>query len=204
MPIYRRRPSFADPAPRGAGATLVRVRQRAGRVAELLLIGCALVLPGVGVAATPQSAAVPAALRADSILIVKSEHRLYLMKEGWPLHSYPIALGLTPVGAKYREGDFRTPEGHYIVDARNLHSKFYRALRLSYPNAEDLKRAAARHAAPGGIVEIHGQPNLKHHPSSYYATHDWTNGCIALSNEDLQDVWDLTADRIPVEILATR
>jgi murein L,D-transpeptidase YafK len=137
---------------------------------------------------------------ADSILIIKSEHRLYLIRDGRPLRSYTVALGLSPVGPKRQEYDFRTPEGRYIIDARRPNSHYFRALHVSYPNTEDRKQAAERHVSAGGDIMIHGLPNVMQKPLSYYQTQDWTNGCIALSNEDLLEVWALVHDRIPVEI----
>ena len=141
------------------------------------------------------------ALRADSILIVKHERKLYLMRDNQPLRSYRIALGLSPTGAKAHRWDFRTPEGHYVIDFRRPHSHYFKALHISYPSTEDLKRSAALHLPPGGDIFIHGEPNRPTKPDSYYRTRDWTNGCVALSDEDLQDVWDLTAGPTPVDIV---
>jgi len=138
--------------------------------------------------------------RVDSILVVKSERRLYLMHDGQPLRSYPIALGLSPVGPKRQEYDFRTPEGRYVIDARQRNSHYFRALHVSYPNADDRRQAAERHVAAGGNIMIHGLPNVPSRPLSYYQTKDWTNGCIALANEDLIEVWDLVQTQVPVEI----
>jgi murein L,D-transpeptidase YafK len=149
------------------------------------------------------SSAAPAAplFRADTILIVKHERKLYLMRDNSPLRSYRIALGLSPTGAKEREWDFRTPEGSYVIDFRQEHSHYFKALHISYPSAADLKRSAAQHQRVGGDIFIHGEPNQPTKPVSYYKTRDWTNGCIALSDEDLQDVWNLTAGQTRVEIL---
>jgi murein L,D-transpeptidase YafK len=141
------------------------------------------------------------ALRADSILIVKHERMLYLMRDNQPLRSYRIALGLSPTGAKEHRWDFRTPEGHYVIDFRRQHSHYFKALHISYPSTEDLKRSAALHLPAGGDIFIHGEPNRPTKPDSYYRTRDWTNGCVALSDEDLQDVWDLTAGPTPVDIV---
>lgn len=138
--------------------------------------------------------------QADSLLVVKSEHRLYVMRDGQPLRSYPIALGLSPVGPKRQEYDFRTPEGRYVIDARRPNSHYFRALHVSYPNAEDRKQALERHVSPGGDIMIHGLPNVLHKPLSYYQSRDWTNGCIALSNDDLLEVWSMVRQRIPLEI----
>jgi murein L,D-transpeptidase YafK len=137
---------------------------------------------------------------ADAILVIKSERRLYLMHEGQPVRSYKIALGLNPVGAKRQEFDFRTPEGRYVIDGRHASSHYFKALHVSYPNAEDLQNAAERHVSAGGDIMIHGLPNRPNRPLSYYETRDWTNGCIALANDDLLELWSIVRTRIPVEI----
>jgi murein L,D-transpeptidase YafK len=149
---------------------------------------------------SPAQSAAPAQ-RADTILIVKHERKLYLLRDNSPLRSYRIALGLSPTGAKEREWDFRTPEGSYIVDFRQEHSHYFKALHISYPSPTDLKRSTALHLPAGRDIFIHGEPNQPTKPVSYYKTRDWTNGCVALSNEDLQDVWNLTVGQTRVEIV---
>jgi murein L,D-transpeptidase YafK len=164
---------------------------------------CRLLSPWVLLITFVAASAAPAApsIRADTILIVKHERKLYLLRDNSPLRSYRIALGLSPTGAKEHEWDFRTPEGSYIIDFRQEHSHYFKALHISYPSASDLKRSTAQHQRVGGDIYIHGEPNLPTKPVSYYKTRDWTNGCIALSDEDLQDVWDLTAGQTRVEIV---
>jgi murein L,D-transpeptidase YafK len=159
------------------------------------------VLPLFGISEHSVALSMTPALRADSILIVKHERKLYLMRDNQPLRSYRIALGLSPTGAKEHRWDFRTPEGHYVIDFRRQHSHYFKALHISYPSTEDLKRSAALHLPAGGDIFIHGEPNRPTKPDSYYRTRDWTNGCVALSDEDLQDVWDLTAGPTPVDIV---
>lgn len=149
---------------------------------------------------SPAQSVAPAQ-RADTILIVKHERKLYLLRDNSPLRSYRIALGLSPTGAKEREWDFRTPEGSYVIDFRQEHSHYFKALHISYPSSEDLKRSSALHLPPGRDIFIHGEPNQPTKPVSYYKTRDWTNGCVALSDEDLQDLWNLTAGKTRVEIL---
>ena len=158
-----------------------------------------LLVFGLGGQGHAQSAS--SAERADTILIVKHERKLYLLRDNSPLRTYRIALGLSPTGAKEREWDFRTPEGSYIIDFRQEHSRYYKALHISYPSSADLKRSAAQHLSPGRDIFIHGEPNQPSKPDSYYKTRDWTNGCIALSNEDLQDLWNHTAVQARVEIV---
>jgi murein L,D-transpeptidase YafK len=139
--------------------------------------------------------------RADSILIVKHERKLYLLRDNQPLRTYRIALGLSPSGAKEHEWDFRTPEGSYVIDFRQEHSHYFKALHISYPSPTDLRRSSSLHRSAGGDIFIHGEPNRPSKPISYYRTRDWTNGCIALSDEDLQELWNLTAGQTSVEIV---
>lgn len=169
------------------------------QVLRLLGFGVGLLLVFGGEQSHARST--PSALHADTILIVKHERRLYLLRDNYPLRSYRIALGLTPTGAKEHQWDFRTPEGSYIIDFRREHSHYFKALHISYPSPADLKRSSALHLHAGGDIFIHGEPNRPTKPFSYYQTRDWTNGCIALSDEDLQDVWDLTAGQTAVEIV---
>jgi murein L,D-transpeptidase YafK len=191
MSIY-----FAPHAGRRGFAT--RLERRAGYRPALALAVLALLF---GIIERSSALSITPALRADSILIVKHERKLYLMRDNQPLRSYRIALGLSPTGAKAHRWDFRTPEGHYVIDFRRQHSHYFKALHISYPSAEDLRRSAALHVPAGGDIFIHGEPNRPTKPDSYYRTRDWTNGCVALSDEDLQDVWDLTAGPTPVDIV---
>jgi murein L,D-transpeptidase YafK len=141
------------------------------------------------------------ALRAaDQVLVVKSERRLYLIRDGRPYRSYKVVLGLNPVGHKEREGDFRTPEGRYRLDGRNTASDFFLSIHLSYPSPEDVARARSHHWRPGGSIMIHGLPNVPRRPVDYYKSTDWTDGCIALANDDMLEVWLLTRSDTPIEI----
>jgi murein L,D-transpeptidase YafK len=171
-----------------------------GILTRSAFVGLALILPLVFFG--PSSArSIKIRERADFILIVKHERKLYLQHDNEPMRSYRIALGLSPTGAKEGEWDFRTPEGSYVIDFRLEHSHYFKALHISYPSHVDLKRSSVTHRPAGGDVFIHGEPNRPTKPLSYYRTRDWTNGCIALSNEDLQELWDLTAGQTPVEIV---
>jgi murein L,D-transpeptidase YafK len=137
----------------------------------------------------------------DRVVVHKGERRLLLMHGGNVVRSYHIQLGLSPVGQKERSGDFRTPEGSYRLDRRNARSEYFLSLRVSYPNAEDLRRARARHWDSGGSIMIHGLPNYLKHEPDYYSNHDWTDGCIAVSNADMTEIWMLTPDDTPIDIL---
>lgn len=147
--------------------------------------------------------AVPSAadiLGADHVVVHKAERRLYLYNGNKLLGQYKVALGLNPVGTKERESDFRTPEGRYYLARRNTRSDYFLSIQVSYPNKDDELRAHKKHWAPGGSIMIHGLPNVPRHPAAYYASSDWTNGCIALSNSDMVEVWLRTQDNIPIDI----
>jgi murein L,D-transpeptidase YafK len=138
---------------------------------------------------------------ADKIVVHKNERRLYLMRHGEVLRSYHIALGLMPEGRKERAGDFRTPEGRYQLVQRNPRSDYFLSIQVSYPNDDDRRRAHHYGWDPGGSIMIHGMPNMLRHPPDYYATRDWTDGCIAISNSDMVELWLMTEDNTPIEIL---
>jgi len=137
---------------------------------------------------------------ADKVVIEKAERLLHLVKDGEPFRTFRIALGIRPVGDKQREGDFKTPEGRYLLDRRNPNSEFFLSIRVSYPNSEDVSSARAKGMDPGGAIMIHGQPNVPTRSEAYYRTQDWTNGCIAVSNSDMIDIWLMTKDNTPIEI----
>jgi len=137
---------------------------------------------------------------ADKVLVEKEKRKLHLIRDGRPFRSFDIALGVAPVGHKQEEGDSRTPEGHYRLDARNPASEFFLSIRVSYPNADDRRRASARGVSPGGQIMIHGQPNEPTYSSGFYRSSDWTDGCIAVSNSDMIDIWLMTPDNVPIEI----
>jgi murein L,D-transpeptidase YafK len=122
------------------------------------------------------------------------------MRAGVPLRSFRIWLGLAPKGHKEQEGDFRTPEGTYLLDAKNPQSEYFLSIHVSYPNRNDLENARRNHTEPGGAIMIHGLPNIPKHPMEYYFRNDWTNGCIALTNDDMLEVWLLTRVDTPIEI----
>jgi L,D-transpeptidase catalytic domain len=137
---------------------------------------------------------------ADRIVVRKTERRLYLMRRGEVLRSYRVALGLQPAGPKERAGDFRTPEGRYLLTRRNARSDYFLSIQVSYPNDEDVRRARHQHVDPGGSIMLHGLPNNLRHPPEYYATADWTDGCIAMSDSDMVELWMMTQDNTPIDI----
>jgi murein L,D-transpeptidase YafK len=147
-----------------------------------------------------RSAAATGFVTADHVVVHKSARKLDLYSGDRLLAEYPVKLGLSPVGTKERERDFRTPEGRYYLARRNTHSDYFLSIQVSYPNKNDELRAKKNHWAPGGSIMIHGLPNVPKHPASYYASSDWTDGCIALSNSDMVEVWLRTQDNIPIDI----
>ena len=153
---------------------------------------------GAGVSRTaPDAGQFPS---ADRVVVRKAERRLYLMSHGSVLRSYRIALGLMPAGSKERAGDFRTPEGHYRLTRRNTHSDYFLSIQVSYPNGDDMQRAHRNRWQAGGSIMVHGLPNTLKHAPDYYATADWTDGCIALANADMVEFWLLSHDNMPIEI----
>jgi len=137
---------------------------------------------------------------ADKVVIEKSARKLHLLQDGEPFRSFEIALGIRPIGDKDREGDFKTPEGDYVLDTRNQNSDYFLAIHVSYPNLEDRREANQLGVNPGGAIMIHGQPNEPTRSETYYRTQDWTNGCIAVSNSDMIDIWLMTSENTPIEI----
>jgi len=137
---------------------------------------------------------------ADEVIIDKSDRKLHLLNNGEIFRTFKIALGISPTGDKKKEGDFKTPEGKYLLDIRNPNSDYFLSIHVSYPSTADRREANQDGVAPGGAIMIHGQPNLPSHSETYYRTQDWTNGCIALSNSDMIDIWLMTGDNTPIEI----
>ena len=176
---------------------IVALLAAAGAAAEPGVTNSIVPINAESGARTPELAPLP---MADRAVLHKSERRLYLMKNGAVLRSYRAALGLMPAGTKERSGDFRTPEGIYQLTRRNPHSDFFLSIQVSYPNAEDLQRAQRNRWETGGSIMVHGWPNNLRHPPDYYASTDWTDGCIALSNADMVEFWLLSPDNMTIEI----
>lgn len=143
----------------------------------------------------------PGLPQVDHIVVKKAQRRLYLMEGDRIVRSYRIALGLEPTGRKERDGDFRTPEGWYRLARRNPRSDYFLSIQISYPNTRDLQRARVHHWQPGGSIMIHGLPNRLKNSPWYYRHNDWTDGCIAVSDADMVEIWLLTRDGMPIDIL---
>ena len=138
--------------------------------------------------------------KADLVRVVKSESRLYLIRDDEVFGSYNVVFGANPEGHKEREGDERTPEGRYYLTYKNPNSAFHLSIHVSYPNAEDREHARQLGVDPGGDIMIHGQKNGKEWLSRFSRFVNWTDGCIALSNSDMDEVWDAIDAGIPIEI----
>jgi murein L,D-transpeptidase YafK len=137
---------------------------------------------------------------ADRIVIVKSARTMTLESSGQPIKSYKVALGGQPIGAKQQQGDHKTPEGEYFVDAKIAHSQFYLALHLSYPSAEDKARARKLGVSPGGDVEIHGLGKKYGWIGARHRLTDWTDGCVAVTNEEIEGIFRIVPVGTRVEI----
>jgi murein L,D-transpeptidase YafK len=136
---------------------------------------------------------------ADRVIVEKSESRLYLMRAGDAFASFHVAFGANPEGHKQQQGDERTPEGQYVLGYKNAGSAFYKSIHISY-NAKDRAEARKRGVNPGGDIMIHGQKNGYGKFSAIVQRFNWTNGCIALSDRDMDLVWNAVKPGTPIEI----
>nr|WP_279342507.1 L,D-transpeptidase family protein [Geotalea sp. SG265] len=134
-------------------------------------------------------------------MIQKGLRRLTVFRQGKPLKTYQVALGRNPQGKKTKEGDCRTPEGIYTIDRRKQSSKYCRALHISYPNQADVAQAKARGVSPGGDVMIHGLPNALGFVGKLHLIRDWTLGCVAVTNPEIEEIWRVVPDGVVVEIV---
>lgn len=151
---------------------------------------------GLGLA---QGASKPT-LHADRVLVLKKQRMFELLGQGKVIKTYKVALGGDPVGPKTRQGDHKTPEGIYVLDSRNAHSHFYKAIHISYPNAHDRAAARQQGVSPGGDVFVHGLPNRYAWVGASHRLKDWTDGCIAVTDEEMDEIWSAVKDGTPIEI----
>jgi murein L,D-transpeptidase YafK len=138
--------------------------------------------------------------RVQRVLVEKAARRLTLWFADYAVREYRVALGREPLGDKRRAGDGRTPEGLYTIDGRNGGSEFHRSLHVSYPSAQDRRSAREAGARPGGEIMIHGLPEGAEWVGPEHTRFDWTEGCIALTNEEIDELWELVGDGTPIEI----
>jgi murein L,D-transpeptidase YafK len=138
--------------------------------------------------------------KVDRILVLKAERTMQLVAGKDIIKTYKIALGTQPVGAKQKQGDRKTPEGNYVINGKNPHSQFHRSLRISYPNAADRERAKKQKIDPGGDIMIHGIGEKFGWLWAMHRQTDWTWGCIAVTNEEIEEIWKLVPIGTPIEI----
>jgi murein L,D-transpeptidase YafK len=150
---------------------------------------------GLGLAQTSVSP-----LRADRVVVLKKERTLQVLRQGRVIKTYKVALGGDPVGPKSQQGDHKTPEGIYVLDSRNAHSQFYKSIHISYPNASDRAAARQKGVSPGGNVFVHGLPNGYGWVRASHRLKDWTDGCIAVTNQEIEEIWRAVPDGTPIEI----
>jgi murein L,D-transpeptidase YafK len=135
-----------------------------------------------------------------TVVVYKSERKLVLLSLGKEIRSYKVALGSEPVGPKTRHGDHKTPEGVYTLDSRNPNSHFYKAFHISYPNSKDIAIAKKLGVSPGGDIMLHGLAKEYTWVGKAHTLHDWTDGCIAVTNEEMDELWRLVPVGTPIEI----
>lgn len=148
---------------------------------------------------TPPAMA-PANAQADAIEVHKASRKMVLLRGGKPIKTCEISLGAAPSGHKAQEGDERTPEGRYVIDWRNERSVAHLSLHISYPNADDIAAAKAAGVPPGGAIMIHGLPNGWGALGGLHRLWDWTNGCVAVTNAEMREIWSLVRDGTPITI----
>jgi murein L,D-transpeptidase YafK len=136
----------------------------------------------------------------DKVIVIKHERALQLLSKGAVVKTYKVALGTQAVGPKQQQGDHRTPEGTYILDSRNEHSQFYKSIHISYPDSADKARANAAHVSPGGDIYVHGLPNGFGFIGKHHRLRDWTDGCIAVTDDEIDEIWALVKNGTPIEI----
>lgn len=156
----------------------------------------------VSLLAVPAGAQLPSIAHGpvDLVVIYKGDRLLQLKSKGHVVRSFDVALGAQPVGHKLREGDGRTPEGVYTLDWRNANSSFYRSIHISYPREEEREAAHRRGLSPGGMIMIHGLPSGRQVSDMNHPLNDWTNGCIAVTNDEMDEIWSLVEDGTPIII----
>jgi murein L,D-transpeptidase YafK len=189
-----------------AGALhFIRVGDQTGRTARGLVIAVVIVglLGLAGCAGTSTMSGVET-VRADKVVVKKSQRKLELHHNGRVIREYRIALGGSPDGHKFTEGDQRTPIGDYSLNWRNPNSSFYKSIHISYPNERDkLVSRALGYSNPGGMIMIHGLPNYVQSETMrrQYLGRDWTQGCIAVQNHEIDEIWNMVRDGTPIKIL---
>ena len=168
------------------------------RTKLLLLVLCGCVSPPLRLLASEPPLAPDAT--ASRVIVLKKERKLMLMRGEDVLKTYHVSLGEAPVGAKMQQGDHKTPEGRYVLDRRNPKSQFYKSIHISYPNAEDIAHAKKAGVSTGGDIFVHGLPNGYGWIGDGQRLRDWTDGCIAVTNSEMDEIWRAVPDGTPIEI----
>ena len=164
------------------------------------IVAVGLAVFAIAVLAITRANPLPDDVQADRVVVEKQNRLLALYADGKLLKSYKIALGFNPQGHKQQEGDGRTPEGQYVIDYRNPRSSFHLSLHITYPNSEDKKLASERGVSPGGDIFIHGLAPQFAWVGAVHTASDWTDGCIAVTNEEIEELWRAVPDGTPIEI----
>ena len=142
----------------------------------------------------------PKDTKVDQVVVYKSKREMQLLYQNNILRTYPISMGANPIGHKEQEGDERTPEGTYMLDSRNSKSIAFLALHVSYPNKTDTEKAKLRNVSPGGLIMVHGIKNGFGWVGKLHTLWNWTNGCIAINNDEMQEFWDIVPTGTPIII----
>jgi murein L,D-transpeptidase YafK len=166
----------------------------------LILVLCCLAAGGILIGAQLNLHPLPPNTAADRVLVEKAARRLTLLRNDTPLKAYRVALGRAPMGPKQQEGDQRTPEGLYSIDFHKADSDFHRALHVSYPEQRDIDRATASGVPPGCDIMIHGIRNGLGWIGAFHRRTDWTAGCIAVTDFEIEEIWRAVPDGTPIEI----
>jgi murein L,D-transpeptidase YafK len=139
-------------------------------------------------------------LHVDQVVVLKKARTLQLLSHGQVIKSYKVALGGNPIGPKTRPGDHKTPEGAYVLDFRNAHSQYYKSIHISYPNQHDRAEARKIGVSTGGDVFVHGLPNGYGLIGAAHRLKDWTDGCVAVTDEEMDEIWGIVSDGTLIEI----
>ncbi|MES1196160.1 MAG: L,D-transpeptidase family protein [Steroidobacter sp.] len=165
-----------------------------------IAVSCVLLILAAVAWSLSATASLPEDVRATLIVVEKKKHLMTLYSSNAVLHVYHVALGRGDGSAKQREGDNRTPEGHYVIDAKNEHSAFYKSMHISYPSPENIVRARSQGVSPGGAVMIHGLRNDLKWLGPLHRLKDWTRGCIAVTDSEMDELWQMVNVGTPIEI----
>ena len=176
--------------------------RRSPRPAAVLCLALAATFALAGCGSAPERPAATSQY-ADRVVVKKSERKMQLLKNGEVIREYRIALGAAPRGHKFQEGDERTPVGDYVLDWRNPRSNYYKSIHVSYPNERDKALAEVLGIPPGGMIMVHGMPNHIRSPMvrAEYSRRDWTDGCIAVQDHEMDEIWRMVRDGTPIRIV---